>query len=67
MTNKLLEHALQQHQQGKLKEALESYQKVLREEPEQIDALHGLGIVLSQLGSSERSIAMSGSSHSSFT
>jgi len=49
MTNKLLEQAQQQHQQGKLQEALDSYRELLEDDPNQPDVLHLAGIILVQM------------------
>ncbi len=49
MTTKLLDQAQNQHQQGQLNEALETYCKILKEDPQQPDVYHWAGIVLSQL------------------
>lgn len=49
MTNKLLEHAQQQLQQGKLDEALASYQQILKDDPHQPDVLHLAAILLAQM------------------
>lgn len=49
MTNKFLQHAQQQYKQGKFKEALDSCQQILKDDPEQPDALHLAGILLAQL------------------
>lgn len=56
MTNKLLEQAQQQHQQGKLEEALESYQQVLKDDPNQPEVLHLVGIIQAQLGNFSNSL-----------
>ncbi len=49
-----LEQAYQHHRQGRLKEAEQGYREVLRQEPENPDALHFLGLVHHQRGELER-------------
>jgi tetratricopeptide (TPR) repeat protein len=46
----LLEQSLSYHQQGRLREALETYQRVLNSDPNHFEALHGIGILFGQLG-----------------
>lgn len=48
----LLETALTLHRQGRLQEALHSYQRVLQAVPNQPDALHYMGLIAHQSGNS---------------
>lgn len=50
MINKLLKQAFQKYQQGNLEAALASYKKVLQKDPNETEALHVSGIILSKLG-----------------
>ena len=42
---RLLTDAVAAHQSGRLDEAAEGYRKVLRQQPQHIDAMHFLGLV----------------------
>jgi len=46
--NHRLQQAYQLHEAGKLEEAKSLYQKLLAENPEQVEALHGLAVLLAQ-------------------
>lgn len=50
----LLQTALQQHQQGQLKQASQGYESILQRWPEQPDALHYLGVLAQQEGDAPR-------------
>ena len=41
----MLERAITLHQQGKLKEASEIYEEILKQSPRHIDALHFFGLM----------------------
>jgi tetratricopeptide (TPR) repeat protein len=49
--------AVQQHRAGALAEAEKLYQRVLQQQPTQVEALHGLGILALQQGQPETAIA----------
>ncbi len=49
--------ALQQHRAGALAEAEKLYQRVLQQQPDHVEALHGLGILALQQGQPEAAIA----------
>ena len=46
----LLQMAVQHHAQGRLSEAMSAYRQILAQEPRHVDALHLLGVALSQSG-----------------
>jgi protein O-GlcNAc transferase len=48
--------AVQQHQSGNLPQAEQIYRAILEVEPQQVEALHLLGLMASQLGQYERAI-----------
>ena len=50
--------ALSQHQAGQLQLAQQSYEQVLREQPQHFDALHLLGVIAQQLGDNSRSVSL---------
>jgi len=49
--------ALQHHQAGRLPEAEEIYRQVLQQQPNQVDALQLLGVIVYQSGQLEEAIA----------
>lgn len=49
-TSQIFEHALAEHQAGRLTNAEAAYRQVLAENPGHVDALHFLGIIAFQLG-----------------
>lgn len=53
----LLQSALERHRTGKLGEAVSLYRQILRDDPENADALHLLGVIASESG--ERAMAVS--------
>jgi tetratricopeptide (TPR) repeat protein len=53
VTKEKLQQALQLHQAGRVAEAQQIYEQVLAEEPDNADALHLLGLLLSQKGQHE--------------
>jgi predicted TPR repeat methyltransferase len=53
-----LENAVHFHRQGQLEEAQRMYQQILREEPENPDALHFLGLIHHQTGHTEMAIEL---------
>ena len=54
----LLKQALAHHEAGRLTEAQELYRTILRDDPENVDALHYAGLALHQVGETERAIAL---------
>jgi predicted TPR repeat methyltransferase len=52
--------AIRQHQQGKVEEATAAYRQVLQAWPDQVDALHFLGVAEHQLGRSEQALTLLG-------
>jgi predicted O-linked N-acetylglucosamine transferase (SPINDLY family) len=54
----LLKQALAHHEAGRLTEAQELYRTILRDDPENVDALHYAGVALHQVGETERAIAL---------
>lgn len=50
--------AIRQHQQGKVEEAARAYKQILQTWPDQVDALHFLGVAEHQLGHSEQALAL---------
>jgi len=52
-SNQLIQRAIEHHQAGYLKEAEAVYQNILREQPDNPDALHLLGLVAHQVGNNE--------------
>lgn len=54
----LLKQALAHHEAGRLAEADELYSRILRDDPENVDALHYAGLALHQAGETERAIAL---------
>lgn len=56
----LLKQALAHHEAGRLAEAHELYRGVLRDDPENIDALHYAGLALYRAGETERAIVLMG-------
>ena len=57
-TGSLLKQALAHHEAGKLNEAQELYRTILRDDPENVDALHYAGLALHQTGETERALAL---------
>jgi protein O-GlcNAc transferase len=57
-TGTLLKQALAHHEAGRLNEAQELYRTILRDDPENVDALHYAGLALHQVGETERAIAL---------
>ncbi|MGE3538600.1 MAG: tetratricopeptide repeat protein [Candidatus Tectimicrobiota bacterium] len=53
-----LQRALQHQQHGELTEAANLYSAVLADDPEQEEALHGLGVIACQHGDSSRGVAL---------
>ncbi len=53
-----LQRALQFHQAGNLAEAGQLYQEILREDPDQVDALNLLGVVLSVAGKLDAAVTL---------
>ncbi len=53
-----LQNALQLHQSGNLADAGLLYQEILREDPDQVDALNLLGVVLSTAGKMDAAITL---------
>ncbi|MBY0509772.1 MAG: tetratricopeptide repeat protein [Rhodospirillaceae bacterium] len=53
-----LASAIALHQAGRLTEAHEAYQMILRAEPANLDALHGLGLLAVDLGQPERALPL---------
>jgi len=51
-TSRLFQHALADHQSGRLAEARRGYLQILRVQPDHPDALHFLGLLAHQLGDS---------------
>lgn len=47
---KLLDHAFEQHQAGRLAEAETLYRNILARDPQSVDALHLLGVIFHQTG-----------------
>jgi len=56
-TAQLLEQGMKLHQAGRLDEAQQLYQQILRQEPDHPDALHLLGVVAAQSGKPELALA----------
>jgi tetratricopeptide (TPR) repeat protein len=56
-TVQLLEQAMKLHQAGRLDQAQQLYQQILRLEPDQADALHLLGVAAAQAGKPELALA----------
>ncbi len=54
----MLRLALTHHQAGRLSQAEDLYARALEAEPENVDALHLLGLVASQSGSGERALGL---------
>jgi predicted TPR repeat methyltransferase len=55
-----LQTAAAHHRAGRLREAEEIYRRVLRENPDQPDALHGVGLLALQVGKAELAAAFLG-------
>jgi predicted O-linked N-acetylglucosamine transferase (SPINDLY family) len=53
-----LQKAMREHQAGKLAEAERGYRWVLAQEPNQIDALHLLGVLRGQLGKNDEALEL---------
>lgn len=53
----VLHTAQKLHQQGKLKEACDLYQKIMQVEPRQVDAIHLMGVALAQAQQPQQAIA----------
>lgn len=58
--------ALEHHQAGRLAEAIELYQQVLEQDPDNADALHLLGNAACQLGDSELAVSLIFRAHELF-
>ena len=56
-TSQLLDRGFEQHQQGKLAEAESLYRQILAQNPEDVNALHLLGLVHYQRGDHGSAIA----------
>ena len=56
----VLKQALAHHEAGRLEEAQALYSRILRDDPENADALHYAGLALYQAGDTERAIASMG-------
>ena len=56
-TSQLIQTGLKLHQAGRLQEAESYYQAVLREQPENSDAWHLLGVIAQQTGKDEAAVA----------
>ncbi len=54
LTRQLLEQGLEHHHAGRVPEAAERYQQVLRANPSQPDALYLLGLLTHQIGEVRR-------------
>ena len=59
----MLERALEHHQQGRLAEAEALYSNILREDPNNPDALHFLGLLAHQVGKHEDAVALIENAH----
>ncbi|MDH5571342.1 MAG: tetratricopeptide repeat protein [Gammaproteobacteria bacterium] len=57
-TTAAIQVAIQHHQSGQLREAEIIYERVLANEPDNIDANHLLGVIASQLGNNDRAIKL---------
>jgi predicted O-linked N-acetylglucosamine transferase (SPINDLY family) len=55
-----LQLAVQHHQAGNLQQAEQIYRAILQADPQQVDALHLLGLIASQVGQHEAAIACIG-------
>ena len=58
LTGALLKQALAHHEAGRLNEAQELYRTILRDDSENVDALHYAGLALHQAGETVRAIAL---------
>tara|TARA_R110002110_G_scaffold195770_1_gene405471 strand:+ start:91209 stop:92708 length:1500 start_codon:yes stop_codon:yes gene_type:complete len=54
--NKLIEHALQLQQNQQVNESIAIFEKVLAQQPQQADALHGLGLAYAQKNNLSKAI-----------
>jgi protein O-GlcNAc transferase len=55
-TDEALMKAVQYHRAGRLEEAEQIYRQVLQDDPEQADAIHLHGVLVSQRGDDERAL-----------
>jgi protein O-GlcNAc transferase len=55
---RLLEEGLRLHTAGQLKEAEAAYNQVLRQQPENADALHFLGVIANQVGRNDAAVKL---------
>ncbi len=54
----MLQQAIQLHRQGRLSEAANLYKAILHDHPENVDALHLLGIIAQKLGQSREAVTL---------